>query len=127
MDLLLDTNIVIYLAGQKRRYLDFVAGLGQKRLGISVVTYMELLVGVRSGREEKELGELLSRFEILPLHEEVARRSAASLRKTARRSLRNPRLADTIIAQTALAEGVPLVTNNPRDFSRFDGLELITP
>jgi tRNA(fMet)-specific endonuclease VapC len=127
MDLLLDTNIVIYLAAQEARYLDFVAGLGARRLGISVVSYMELLVGVRSAREGRGIEELLSQFEIVPLHEEIAMRSAVALRKTARRSLRNPRLADTIIAQTALAEGVPLVTNNPRDFARFAGLKLITP
>lgn len=127
IDLLLDTNIVIYLSHQERKTMQFVQELGEQRLGISIMTYMETLVGADSPEDAEHLDDLLSLFSVMTLTQEIARKSAATLRAGRKKSLRNPRLADIIIAHTALTAGVPLVTNNPKDFRRFSSLQLLTP
>ncbi len=127
IDLILDTNILIYLLQKEEKYTAFLEKIGEKRLGISVVSYMELIVGVDSENDAKVITEFLANVEIIPVNKNIAEQTAAVLRKRTKRGLKDPQLADTIIAQTALILGVPLVTNNAKDFSIFRGLKLIVP
>jgi predicted nucleic acid-binding protein len=127
VDILLDTNIVIYLLAQNQKYLSFLKSLRSKRIGISVVSYMELLVGARSDRDMTDIRSILRHFTIIPLDPSIAEECAGALRRRKRRSLRNPRLADIVIAQTALRLGIPLATNNPKDFSSFKALKILVP
>lgn len=127
IDLLLDTNIVIYLLKQEKKYVDFLQQVGNKRIGISVVSYMEIMVGIRSEKEADAAASILMQMDIIPLYTDIATQVATILRKRTKRSLKDPTLADTIIAQTALELSVPLATNNAKDFSRFKNLKLIVP
>ncbi|MBV9659527.1 MAG: PIN domain-containing protein, partial [Acidimicrobiales bacterium] len=66
-----------------------------------------------------------SDFEPLPFDAEAARafgRVAASLRSAGRKL--QARGYDAMIAATAIANGLPLYTVNPADFSGIDGLDL---
>lgn len=127
VNVLLDTNIVIYLLDRKEPYMSYMDTLVGQSIGISIISFMEVLVGIRSRREIEEANVFLEEFEIVPLTMDIARTSAMALRRSQKKSLRSPRMADIIIGQTALMLGVPLVTNNSKDFRSIRGLQLLVP
>lgn len=107
-----DTNILIdYLSGiaAARREIKSYG-----RLAISIVTWMEVLVGARSDDEAVMLRAFLARFEVAPLNAAVAER-AVTLRRA-----RRVRLPDAIIWATAQVRGALLITRNTRDFPEKD-------
>lgn len=126
-DVLLDTNVVIYLFKKDESCIAFMDALEGKEAGISIMTYMEALIGAKNDREEQAIRAFLDQFEIVPINLEIARRVAAWIRQRKQRSLRHVGASDTIIGQTALSLGTPLATNNPRDFASFSGLKLLVP
>jgi predicted nucleic acid-binding protein len=134
---LLDTNIVIL-----RRWVDS-AELPDE-MAISAITLAELSAGpheVRANAEQSaydEHAERARRLEILqraenefdpiPFDAEAARiygRVAAAVIGTGRKP--RGRLADLMIAATAIAEGLPLFTTNPKDFVGLEALLTIVP
>jgi predicted nucleic acid-binding protein len=103
-----DTNILVdYLNGvtKAREELD-----SYEDLYVSLITWMEILIGAAEGEEEAEVREFLRRFRIHPVDEKIAER-AVTIRR--REKLRLP---DAIIWATALELGTLLVTRNTRDF-----------
>lgn len=104
----LDTNIVI----------DFLLGrpeaLGEMkrydRRAISLITWIEVLVGAKDDAEQSALEGILAQFELLGIGMEVAG-MAARLRRT-----RRIRLPDALIWASAVRAGGLLVTRNTRDF-----------
>ena len=127
IDLLLDTNIVIYLLQRQEKYIRFSDSMENKDFGISVISYMEVLVGASEEDQMLDAYKFLNTVEVVPLDTLLAERCADILRQSDKKSLRNPRFSDTVIGQTALSLGVPLVTNNPKDFAGFRGLKVIVP
>jgi predicted nucleic acid-binding protein len=121
----IDTNIVIL-----RRLVD-VAQLPET-MAVTAVTMAELSAGVHlvdsaDDAERARRLDVLQRaerdFEPLPFDADAARaygRVCAAVKTVGR----NPRgrVADLMIAATALANGLPLFTTNPRDFAGLDGL-----
>ncbi len=128
IDLLFDTNILIYLTKGEEKYLRLFENEWVNRApGISVISILEALIGARDEEEESLLVQKMECIQTAPLSEEIALATARSLRGRSQKNLRGPHTADTIIAHTALSLDVPLVTNNPKDFESFEGLKLITP
>lgn len=123
----LDTNVVIRLATLSAEHLPV------KSL-ISAVTLAELCVGLLVARSDAEKVERLAHlqlaeadFEPLPFDSPAARafgRVSASLRRRGRKS--DARSLDAMIAASAMAQGLPLYTCNPRDFEGIDDLEVIS-
>jgi predicted nucleic acid-binding protein len=123
----LDTNTVILLS----RITD-AATLPEEPL-ITAVTLAELSVGplVASTDDERaarqaHLQQAEADFDPLPFDAQAARafgRVAASLRRAGRKV--KPRAYDAMIAATAMANGLPLYTCNPNDFSGIDGIEVV--
>ena len=108
MKAVVDTNILVdYLNGvtKAREELD-----SYEDLYVSLITWMEILIGAAEGEEEAEVREFLRRFRIHPVDEKIAER-AVTIRR--REKLRLP---DAIIWATALELGTLLVTRNTRDF-----------
>lgn len=108
MNAVVDTNILIdYLNGLKkaRRELDSFDALY-----ISLISWMEILVGAAEGDEESEIREFLRRFRVHPVDEGVAKRAVEIQRRE------KIRLPDAIIWATAQHLGLLLVTRNTRDF-----------
>ena len=128
---MLDTNILIL-----RRWID-PADLPDE-MAISAITLAELSAGpheVHGNDEQAVFAERARRLEILqraesefdavPFDSEAARvygRVAAAVIGSGRKPRR--RIADLMIAATAIAQGLPLYTTNPGDFT---GLETLTP
>ena len=99
---------------------------------ISAVTLAELSVGplVATGRERElrqaVLQQAESDFAPLPFDAEAARafgRIAASLRRSGRKPA--ARAYDAMLAAIAVANGLPLYTCNPQDFTGIDGLLVV--
>ena len=126
--LLLDTNIVsyfIYNAAWKDLYVPILRG---QTLFIAFMTLAEMLEGARHRR----LGDrnlrlfrerLCTEYFILPWNEEICDRFAWVRSERRNRPISVP---DALVAATALAYDVPLVTHNTRDFEGIDELKLIT-
>ncbi len=99
---------------------------------ITAVTPAELSVGPlvaatdgeRAARQLR-LQQTEAAFEPLPFDAQAARSFgavAASLRRSGRKT--SARAFDAMIAATALANGLPVYTCNPRDFEGIDGLRV---
>ncbi len=99
---------------------------------ITAVTLAELSVGPLVALTEGErvarqlrLQQAEASFEPLPFDAQAARSFgavAASLRRSGRKT--SARAFDAMIAATALANGLPIYTCNPRDFEGIDGLRV---
>lgn len=100
---------------------------------ITAVTLAELSVGPLVASSESEraarqahLQAAEADFDPLPFDAAVARSFglvAASLRRAGRKPA--ARAYDAMIAATAVANGLPVYTCNPRDFSGIDSLDVI--
>jgi hypothetical protein len=100
---------------------------------ITTVTLAELSVGplVATTDEERaarqsHVQQAESDFDPLPFDVPSARafaRVALALRQSGRAV--KPRAYDAMIAATALANGLPLYTCNPKDFTGIDGLTVV--
>lgn len=101
---------------------------------ITAVTLAELSVGPLVATSEGEriarqahLQQAEADFDPLPFDSSAARafgRVAASLRRAGRK--RDTCAYDALIAATALANGLPVYTCNPDDFSGIDGLDVVS-
>jgi len=107
-----DTNILIdYLGGvdaardEMRRY--------RQRL-ISIVTWMEVLIGARSEEENDVIEMFLRDFRVIEVSRPIAR-DAIDLRRAHR-----IRLPDALIWASARAESALLVTRNTKDYPKND-------
>ncbi len=126
MDFMLDTNICIYIAKQKPPQVEKkFATLAVGQVGMSVVTYGEMLYGAnRSNSQEKAkrvLNELIQLIPVLEMKTETALHYAdirADLAVKGQMIGNN----DLWIAAHARAIGKTLVTNNTREFDRVSGL-----
>lgn len=122
---ILDTSTVVLLGRLDPEYLP------EEPL-ITAVTLAELSVGplVATTRKERSSRQAVLQhteadFEPLPFDAEAARALggvAASLRAAGRKV--EARGYDAMIAATAIANGLPLFTVNPADFSGIDRLDL---
>lgn len=134
---LLDTNILIL-----RRWVNPEELPAE--MAISAVTLAELSAGphhVRRNGEQSEYDEHAERarrldvlqraeheFDPIPFGVEAARaygRVCAAVIGAGRKP--RGRVADLLIAATAIAEGLPLFTMNPDDFTGLEGLLTIVP
>ena len=125
---LLDTNICIYVARSRpvtvaRRFTRAAPG----SLGISIITWGELCFGAAKSNDSSRAHSLLQQFsrvvQVVPLTPEAGLHYGevrASLQRAGTPIGNN----DLWIAAHALALGVPLVSNNVREFERVPGLKL---
>jgi tRNA(fMet)-specific endonuclease VapC len=126
MRYLLDTNICIYIAKQKPQGV--LARLHQLRpgdVGMSIITYLELVYGAwKSRRREANLlriQELERVIPVLPLDASTGQHYGRIRAELERKG--SPIGAyDMLIAAHALALGLTLVTNNAREFRRVPQL-----
>ena len=125
-DLLIDTNIIIYVSRGDVKYINYLDELNDKVLGVSVVTYMESLLGAKENLELMKT-TLETKFEIIEINKEISYKTVEVLAMRTKTSLKNPQFPDIVIANTAIHLNIPLVTNNPKDFKIFKDLEILVP
>jgi tRNA(fMet)-specific endonuclease VapC len=129
MKLLLDTNICIYIIKQKpatvlQRFLEYQIG----DIGISSITLSELRYGVAKSAHRDKNAKALDEF-IIPLevvsYDEAAAHVYGDIRASLEKAGTLIGSMDMLIAAHAVSLGIPLVTNNTREFLRISSLNLI--
>lgn len=129
MKLMLDTNICIYIIKQQpvavlKRFLEYQIG----DIGISSITLSELRYGVaKSTHQEKNtkaLDEFITPLEVVSFDEEAAL-VYGDIRATLEKAGTPIGSMDMLIAAHAVSLGIPLVTNNAREFVRISVLNII--
>ncbi len=125
---LLDTNICIYIARSHpatvgRRFTRAAPG----SLGISIITWGELCFGAAKSNDAGRAHSLLEQFsrvvEVLALPASAGTHYG-DLRAVLQKAGTPIGNNDLWIAAHALSLGVPLVSNNLREFERVPGLKL---
>ncbi len=127
---LLDTNICVLLLKSRSAVVEHVRRVGSANCFVSEIAVAELLFGVEKGVEKADNPEevrrgtdaFLSSLQVLPI--------GPALRIYATEKRRLQLLGqgiddfDTLIAATALAHDLTMVTNNTKHFNRFPALSL---
>lgn len=122
---LLDTSVVVALT-QERLELDDPPDA----TAISIVTLCELHHGVLAASDAKRpvrlrtLDWVRHNCEMLPLDDDAAPRYGQLMFEAQRRTGARPRTGDAMIAATAMARDIPVLTRD-QDFEAFQGLKVI--
>lgn len=128
MKVMLDTNICIYIIKQQpptvlERFMEYQVG----DIGLSSITLSELRYGVAKSLHKEKNAEALNEF-IIPLeiaaYDEAAALAYGDIRATLERAGTPIGSMDLLIAAHAMSQGLTLVTNNTREFSRVAGLNV---
>ena len=118
--ILVDTDVLIwYLRGNEKAYKTIEC---LESFTISVVTYMELVQGMRNKEELNSLRQALYAWncEILYITEEI---SAKAMFVVEQHFLSHSmQLADALIGSTAIVHGLPLLTGNDKHYKIMKGL-----
>ncbi len=129
MKLLLDTNICIYIIKQQpvtvlKHFLEYQVG----DIGISSITLSELRYGVAKSTHIEKNAKALDEF-IIPLelvsYDESAAHAYGDIRAALEKTGTPIGSMDMLIAAHAVSLGIPLVTNNTREFLRVPSLDII--
>jgi predicted nucleic acid-binding protein len=116
-EILVDTNIVLYLLKGNDTLADMLSG---KNIFVSFITELELIGFAKmTTKEEKQVLSLLNDCIIIPLNSAI-KEKYVELRKKY-----HLKLADAIIAATAIASGIPLITAD-KQFATVGELRLLS-
>jgi predicted nucleic acid-binding protein len=121
---LIDTNVISHLFANRLPDAgkEFVTTIINADFIISVVVEIEVLTYHEIPAKMPLIEDFISLATILPLDKAVTKK-AIELRKYNRKM----KLADAIIAATALVNEFILLTNNTKDFSHIEELVIIDP
>lgn len=127
MRYLLDTDTLIYWLKGNRCIEEKALEIGLEHLGYSIISKAELFYGVYNSKHvQKNLKNVEKVDETLTLVylEEVAAEWFGKVKAELRQQGNLIMDADLLIASTAIANDLVLVTNNIRHFQRVAGLKL---
>ncbi|MDI9334501.1 MAG: type II toxin-antitoxin system VapC family toxin [Cytophagales bacterium] len=120
--MLIDSDVLIWLLRGNAHAAQTLEAL--PAWSISAVTYMELVQGCRSRTELKAMQKAFRATpnEVLPLTEAISQRACDLV--DAYTLAHGLQMADSLIAATALENGLPLLTGNAKHFKAIAGLEV---
>lgn len=124
--ILLDSSAIVDFLRVKDKNSTILQQLADKnyQLYISIITHTELYAGKRiweSTAAGKELELVLSGLEILNLDTTISKNAGKI------RSEYDLKIADAIIASTAISHKLDLATLNVKDFEKIKGIKLFSP
>ena len=121
---LIDSNVLIdYMADLiPAKGSDFVESLFNSQFWVSVVTKIEVLGYNDLPHKMSAMSNFVSLSKILPLNEIVTEKTIEL-----KRSFRKMKLGDAIIAATAIADSLALITRNVDDFKFIPNFMVINP
>jgi hypothetical protein len=120
--MLIDTDVLIwYMKGNKKAY-NAIENSGN--FFISVVTYMELVQGMRNKTELNALRKALYGWnaKILYISEEISVKAMFFVEQ--HYLSHSIQLADSLIGATAIAYGLPILTGNDKHYKVLKNLQL---
>ena len=120
--MLIDTDVLIWFLRGQRSARDAIAECPSVEL--SAVTYMELVQGVRDKEELRMLRQTirLNEWRVLPLTEDISYRATMYVENYSLSD--GVRLADALIAASAVQAGLVLLTANSRHYGCIPDLAL---
>lgn len=122
-EFLIDTNILIYHTAGVPQCVSFIEKtVREHSFAISIITKIEFL-GWNKHTEEgfKNCSQLIDSARIFPVDESIAAKAVELRRKY------SLKLADAVIAATALTYSLKLATSDQEDFHRIEALEIHDP
>ena len=119
---LVDSDVLIWYARGHARAIEAVNNTPNWH--ISAVTYMELIQGCRNKAELKAIQKAFkgSESDVLPITQAISNVASVLVEKYA--LSHSLFLADALIAATALAQGLPLLTANGKHFLAVERLKV---
>ena len=123
IEYLIDTNILIYHTKGSQGTIKFFDNLiTQRSFNISILTKIEFLGWSKHTPEGfQKCQALIKPANIFPVDEKIANKAIELRRKKA------IKLADAVIAATALVNNLKLATRNVDDFKAIAGIEIVNP
>lgn len=115
---LFDTNILIDLFSGRREAKQALEAWPPQN-AISLITWMEVMMGAKKYNQEHCTRVAMSAFNVIGVSQEIAQRSVAL------RQEYGMKLPDAIILATAQVHRLELVTRNTKDFAGIPGV--VTP
>ena len=119
--MIIDTDVLIwYMKGNKNAYKTIE---DSKNFFISVVTYMELVQGMRDKNELNKLRRALHAWnsKILYISEEISVKAMFFLEQ--HYLSHSIQLADALIGATAISHGLPILTGNDKHYKILKDLQ----
>ena len=120
---LIDTNILIYHTKGSQAVSSFMSDLvAQRAFNISILTKIEFLGWEKHTPEGfQKCEQLVKLANIYPVDEDIAEQAIGLRRRV------KIKLADAVIAATALANNLKLATRNMEDYKAVKQLEIFNP
>lgn len=120
---ILDTDVIIELFKGNPKTLSQLESIDKTRIVVSAVTVMELYRGVTNKVELRKINQMISKWPVVQIDTTI---SEAAINITEAYGLsHNSRVADALIAATALVTGYEPFTYNVKDFRYIPSLKLI--
>ena len=120
--MLVDTDVLIWYMRGNSKALRAIEALDE--FSISVVTYIELVQGLRSKAELNTLRNFLQSQSVPVLHVTESISSTAMFLVEQHHFSRSLGFSDAIIAATAVNHGLPLMTANTKHYRVIENLIL---
>ena len=120
--MVIDTDVLIwYMKGNEKAYKVIEKS---KNIFLSVVTYMELVQGMRNKNELNNLRRALHVWnsKILYISEEISVKAMFSIEQ--HYLSHSIQIADALIGATAVAYGLPILTSNDKHYKILKGVEV---
>ena len=125
--LLIDTSILIeHLRKQNKQKSALYNIVNNYELYTSTVVEFELYTGATDSQKRRDIQEILAWCTVLPLTSDVAQ-AAATIYQQLKAKNQLIEIRDILIAATAIAHTLPLMTLNTGHFTRISTLHLISP
>lgn len=125
MKYVLDTNAVIYYldgALTANGFVFVLTALQIRECVLSVISEIEVLgFQFPDTDQEKKTESFIRTLLILPLSDDIVRKTI-EIRKS-----RKMKVANAIIAATAILNGLTLISRNEKDFKNLPGLSFLNP
>jgi predicted nucleic acid-binding protein len=122
--MLIDTDVLIWLFRGKDSARELLEKI--ETVSLSAITYMELIQGARNKEEFRLLRQTIHEHEwqILPLSENISHRATVYIENYA--LSHGLRLADALIAASAVESGTALMTGNNKHYKMIPEIDLKT-
>ena len=120
--MILDTDVLIWFLRDKEKAVQTV--LDAMPFSISIVTYMELLQGMRDKNEMSTMKKAFQEMDvrILPIDEEISEQAAEYVERYVLSN--SMEMADALIAATCKKWDETLCTGNDKHYKVVDGLDI---
>jgi predicted nucleic acid-binding protein len=124
MPYLIDSDVLIDISRGKAVAREYIDALPEG-WAISQISALELIVGARDNRDLADIDTFLAAYLIVPLRASAGSRAYELLKRYAKSH--GLHVFDSLVAATAMEEGLTLVTKNHKHFGMIEGLNLEVP